>query len=597
MGKLAFFKFFVVLLFLGPLCHAQKKVKYKDIWGLLNVKQFEAAEPFLKSYLKENTDNPNAYLFMGMIYQDKSGKDDVLKQTRMAIAHMDSAIYFYTKAYQTITEKEIKRNDEYYQTYNRRDLRTGEYGVKLSDIQFDLEKRMEAMREKTDRVKMIKYFFVLSDSMYKKARVVYVSLQDKYEGEKEFFLRADEATVKSLVSLGNRYDSAMKAFDQYKGSVMTVGKIGYNQVIVKKEIKSFKQDGATESDFYSDEVTVWDYRTFVQNAKHAIEDEILPMRDNLITYDMEINKLREKLNKDSVSVKNDLTKLIDKLLMDQLKRYDPQPLPMDVFSVKIADLDYRSTRLENSSLKDSLDLHMRLKMAREELKSAKVLDSLAGKLLQRDMDKDVENYTYFVNNTYSNATVLKSFIKVIKEYSDREVQLRKAQVARHEKAMQWLVINAVDSIPLFTEAKSGRFRPLTVVSEKFTTGIHYIDSVTAQAYFYSITPSRVPDMKITFPVVSASFRQSQFPNAKSLTFSDPAGQIFFVLVYSEKPGVDNKFPATLAKIYRSDGLAWSTNYTLPFVPKELIFRTDTGECTIRADAQESVIDKNGKQMR
>ena len=44
------------------------------------------------------------------------------------------------------------------------------------------------------------------------------------------------------------------------------------------------------------------------------------MRDLLVSYDVEINKLREKLNKDSVSVKNDLTKLIDKLLMEKLKK-------------------------------------------------------------------------------------------------------------------------------------------------------------------------------------------------------------------------------------------------------------------------------------
>ena len=67
MGKVAFFRFLILFLLFGPLCSAQKKIKYKDIFGLLNVKQYEQAEPFLKSYLKENDDNPNAYLFMGTI--------------------------------------------------------------------------------------------------------------------------------------------------------------------------------------------------------------------------------------------------------------------------------------------------------------------------------------------------------------------------------------------------------------------------------------------------------------------------------------------------------------------------------------------------
>jgi hypothetical protein len=80
---------------------------------------------------------------------------------------------------------------------------------------------------------------------------------------------------------------------------------------------------------------------------------------------------------------------------------------------------------------------------------------------------------------------------------------------------------------------------------------------------------------------------------RSLSFSDAAGQIYFVLIYSERPNRENKYPATLAKVYRSDGLAWSNNSFLSFIPKEIAFKPDTGELTLRADAQQSTIDKNG----
>ena len=128
-------------------------------------------------------------------------------------------------------------------------------------------------------------------------------------------------------------------------------------------------------------------------------------------------------------------------------------------------------------------------------------------------------------------------------------------------------------------------------------GLNYQDSTSASGYFYTITPSRIPDVKISFPVAPVSFNESQLPNIKSLTYSDAAGQVFYVLFYTEKPSKENKYTATLAKIYRSDGLAWSTNCNLAFVPKELLVRNDTGEFVIRADAQESIVDKNGKVLR
>src|SRR5690348_2999562 len=123
MTKIGLIQF--LLIFLISAAYGQK-VKYKDIYGLLSTKQYEQAEPFLKQYLKENIDNPNAYLYMGFILQDKASKNDVLKQTKIAVANMDSAIMYYGKASKILDEREVRKNKEYYETYNRRDLRTGE---------------------------------------------------------------------------------------------------------------------------------------------------------------------------------------------------------------------------------------------------------------------------------------------------------------------------------------------------------------------------------------------------------------------------------------------------------------------------------------
>ncbi len=378
---------FLLLSFIVSTSFGQK-LKYKDIFGLLNTKRYEEAEPFLKRYLKETNDNPNAFLYMGIIYQEKSAKDDVLKQTNQAIANMDSAIFFYDKAYKSINEKELKRNDEFYQAYNRRDLRTGEFGVKLSDIQFDLEKKKEGLRERIDRVKMVKHYFSLADTLYKRSTHLFTAIKNKYPEEKSLYLRADADLIKSLTALSVRFDSCVKVFENYRSSSTTIGRTGYDQALVLKDINNYAIDGASPANFFLDDVEVWDYKKFADKAKVAIEKDIIPMRDLLVSYDVEINKLREKLNKDSLSVKSDLTKLIDKLLMEKLKKYDPDPLPMDIFTLKISDLEYRSTLLEHKPYRDSADLHFRLELLDKEFKYLGKLDSIAGKLTAENIDNE-----------------------------------------------------------------------------------------------------------------------------------------------------------------------------------------------------------------
>jgi hypothetical protein len=573
-----------------------QKVKYKDIFGLLGTKQYEAAEPFLKKYLVENQDNPNAFLFMGIIYQEKSVKDDVLKQTRRVIASMDSAIYFYNKAYQTITEKELKRNDEYYQMYNRRDLRTGEFGVKLSDVQFDLEKRMEGLRERIDKVKMVRHYFTLSDSLYKKCNTLYKAVQGAYPDQRALYLRGDQPLTAMLKALSIRFDSSTKAFAHYKTSLGTLGKTSYNQIMALNNINDLKQEGGSLANFYQDNLQVWDYGRFADNAVQVIEKEIMPMREHLLSYDAEINKLNDKLANDTVSVRSDLTALIDRLLLEQLKKFDPDPLPMEVFSLKTADLEYRSVRIEHRKQADTTNVHQRLERTQKEAKLVGRLDSIATKLAAEDLDRKAEDYADFVTKVYKTPAELKAYVKDRKEFADREERRTDVLLARRQESLRW-VLNGADSIPLYAGVKRSKFKPVAVVEEKYTAGLVYKDSLSADGYFYTVTPTRVPDVKVTFPVDKPNFKLSRLPQVKTVTYSDGAGQLYFVLVYSERATKDNKYPATLAKIYRSDGLAWSHSYALPFIPKELVFKQENGEVQLKADAQLSTIDKNGKLLK
>ncbi len=570
-----------------------QKVKYKDIFQLLSSKQYEQAEPFLKRYLKEN-DDPSAYLYMGIIYQEKSTKTDVLKQTPMAISFMDSAIFFYSKAYTVIDEKEVRRNKEYYQVYNRRDLRTGEFGVKLSDIQFDIDKKKESLKERIDKVRMLKHYFVLADSMYKKSNALFVSIRNKYGNERTLLLRADENTVKQLSSLSSKFDSCAKAFDSYKSMTTNLGRTGYNQIWSLTAIENMEKQGAEKADFYHDDLIVWDYKKFADEKKTALEKEVFPMREHLISYDVEINKLRDKLSADSVSVRNDLTKLIDKLLYDQLKKFDDDPLPMDIFSLKTADLEYRSVLIDNKKLQDTSDVHLRIRALENEMKLLNKLDSVANRISVEKVEQKAPDYEHFIINTYSNATVLKSYVKTLKDYAARQTIEKQHALATAKKAMDWIVDGA-DSIPLHPPF-ANEYKPLFTAEEKFTVGLHVNDSVNADGYFYTITPTRKPEVKVMFPVDKTSFKEKMIPVTKGLSFSDAGGQIYYVLVYSDQLAKD-KYPATLAKIYRSDGLAWSNNYQLTFVPKELNLRPDTGELTIKNDTQMTVIDKNGKVLR
>lgn len=599
MPESRFSPIFLLFLLVVAFPATAQKVKYKDIYALLSTKQYEQAEPFLKTYLKDNIDNSNAYLFMGTVYQEKIANDDILIQTDRAIQHMDSAVLYYDKALKLLTEKELKKNKEYYESYNKRDLSTGEFGVKLDYVRFDLEKRIAALKEQIDKIKMVKYYFTQAEDLYRKSQDLFGVLQAAYPGMRQLYLRADDDAIQKLSSLSNRFDSCGKAFDNYKISLSNYGKTKYNQKWTLREIENFKTDGKDMTDFYQDNVRVWDYKTFADDALNVIQKDVMPVQDNLVKFDMEINKLKSKLENDSVSVKSDLTKLAHGMLGQQLKKFDASPLPLEVFTLKIADLEYKSTLIENRKVHASDDVHMQLEAVKSEIRYLGKADSAVTRLSTRNLDEDILNYQQFVNNTFTKGDILKSYVNSMKEHILKEKGFKNAELAFRTETMNWLV-NGADSIPLFTDhvVSRNKFRPLVVTKDRYTTGIAFADSVSGTGYFYNITPSHKPDIKVSFPIDRANLREKRLPMIRSYVTADANAQIFFALIYLERKDKAGKYPATVAKIYKSDGLSWSNNFSFDFIPTEINFIPDTGELVVKSGGDAIVrVDKNGKIMK
>lgn len=586
--RLLFVVFLSLLAFQVPVF--AQKVKYKDIYNLLSTRQYEAAEPFLKRYIRENNDNPSAWLYMGLIYENKIGKDDILKYTEQALINMDSAILMFNKAASVIDEKEIKKNADYYSMYNRTDLRTGKYGVKLSDVQFDLRKRTEALRERIDKVKMVKYFFSRAQAAYNRCHQQYLSLQQAYPSLRELYLRSDNQLIDQLKNLALRYDSAAKDYDNFRVSIQNVEKAGYKPVWNPRPINDFKTEGAEPADFYTNEPLVWHYGKFATSVVKNIQERLIPIRQELVAYDIEINKLAEKLQRDSVSVKSDLTRLVQNLLSDKLRAFDDRPMPLDILAAKVADLEYRSARVDTRRYRDSADVAFQIALVQAESMALNRLDSLLKVAASHNLDEEALNYQDFVNNTYNSVTLLKSFIKAQQEYVRKEKERVAAELLRRTTALKWLV-SGNDSIPLFEHASSP-FKPL-VIHTAYTAGLWYDGKGKAECYFYDIPPSHRPVIRARFPVDAAIFGEGQLSKLKLLVTSDKAAQIFFVLLYNTAP-VNNKINAVLGKIYRLDGLAWNVKLTLDFAPESLNYLTETGDLQIVSEGAVATVDKSGK---
>lgn len=559
-----------------------QKVKYKDIYSLLSTKQYDAAEPFLKQYLAAEQENPNAFLFMGIIHQEKVAACHVLRQTRTLLAHADSAIRCFDKAASLLSERELKRNAEYYQAYNRRDLRTGEFGIALSDIQFDLQKRKEALLTRASAAKMIRHHFELADSLYGVCTASYLMLKKRHPSTQDLFLRAGDSTVALLDNLSSRFDEAMKALRLYQSSMTTPGVPAYRHDFNLRLISEYPTEGSDSLDFSAEEVGIWDYGTVAADMRTKIVKDILPLQEQTL-------KLLTVLLEMAIDPTSHAEMDIIAPSEDRFRDYDNNdPFPPALARFLDAAIVFEGNRAPGAA--DSLDVHLMLERARNEAGALKRLDSAVYLLRQKDLAVATHQYALFLPSELRKANAVEALMDTISAAADAERQRIDENLVARELAAQRLRVGD-EFIPLSSTDTLAGCQALVTIDEKYTIGVKRMDSVSVTGYFYAITPSRVPDIAATFALDTAAFGPRHWSSLKALS-TDADGLVYYVLIYSDGPEQE-KYPAKVAKVYRVDGLAWTTDIQLGFVPESLEYMSGTGALAVRGK-ETLIIDKNGK---
>ena len=102
---------FLLLVFFAGLSVVSfgQKVKYKELFVLLNAKNYSDAEPYLRFFLLEEPDHPNANFHMGSLLQGSLKELNILTESELYTETADSSVFYYEKSLSYITEKDVKK--------------------------------------------------------------------------------------------------------------------------------------------------------------------------------------------------------------------------------------------------------------------------------------------------------------------------------------------------------------------------------------------------------------------------------------------------------------------------------------------------------
>ncbi len=549
----------ITLIFSSFYSNAQK-IKYKDLFVLLRAKNYKDASSFLRNYVIANPEHPNANYQMGLMLEFKIKELDLLKESDAIVARADSAIMYFDKAYAYITPKEVKKhNDDYYEFFKRRNLRSGKFEVILSDVQLDIENRKAQLAENKKNVEEIKVFFNNGIRQYDFACTLYDSLKFSFKNELILSLGATDTTVSLITEMIILYDSSFVNFKKYKSLKKEFESTTNDVIIDIKPILDFSDGASSIPNYFGSKISLSDFKTWGLKQQELINERKQFIID-VINYDASLDELSSKLISDSVALSSEILKKITASEIKTLREIDSESWLLHLFDYKISQLSFSSLWMDwHNQYADSLDVGGQLNYLSKIAKQFEDINVLEKNLKEIDLSLFAQKYHQFIKERFGNDDGVLDFINAQKSLLATEKQrVIKLDSILHERDKWGYLSN--DTIPLFITNDSlatNRTFYVDSLEDRLIRVLGLKVGEQNQLYFTSIPSSRNVDSLFYFETDLSSLAL----NSANFIFEieNPTVESYVILIGILK---EEECNLDLARLTVNGGFEWQMSITV-----------------------------------
>ncbi len=243
----------------------------------------------LNDFQKANPYFACTYIQLGSVSEKKMIIYDPLRETESIDFWAGNAKLYYGNLKVYYKNGDVR--DEFYEN-----LKIPFTGKKVTDEDLWAYVNYHAAlcKNYNDTINLIYTAIEQSRVNYNKSIEEFQSICNDYSDMNDMLLRYDDALGKRLANLKGHSDECFKQFDEYKRLTKIYPLANYRQIYEKVPIETFRLDGLTNSDFFSNRFNIWDYSTWIDNFYKVFNQQIKPLRQDV-----------EKINKAYVSARKD----------------------------------------------------------------------------------------------------------------------------------------------------------------------------------------------------------------------------------------------------------------------------------------------------
>lgn len=423
--------------------NSQKRVKYKDLFPILQSKDYETAEPLLLQYLAGNPDEANPNFYLGEILSSKLDSTAIFPDSKSYDSLANLAITSYKKAIKLVDDREIRKNDDYYIAYNRRDLRTGKFGIKISDVHLDYENKIASLNEKIALIDQIYSQKSKTDSLINKLNKDIIFLQKQFPNEKAFLLRSTPEDYDRVRNTNSTYAMVKTEIDEYFQLLEKLKSANKAPQLIGESVNDWSSLQSSPINLFDTEIKTKDYQSFLSILLIKVEEEIIPLKTLLLETDEEVNNLLKE--NESVSDSSHIKEVvIPEKLKDELLALNAGALPLKILSYK--RLKNEAQLLQNTSifpvLNDSTNVFQKVILLQNQSEKFEEMNQMLSLIEKFANEENTLNYQFYLEEFDPS---FEGYLNTEKTLTNKKLSELNEQYSKLENLRKLFIYNS-DSI-------------------------------------------------------------------------------------------------------------------------------------------------------
>ena len=404
---------------------------YRSLNSMNNFEAYLALFQYLKNTTSKEFVNANAYYQVGLFMQKSMNESDPFLNSRNMQDYIVRANLYFSLAKSSLNERDFRRQTSFYTT-----VKPSGQKLTTQDVIRDIDERLVEINAMKENFNESLSYLVKSVNFYNSCITTFGEINQQNSRLNDLYFLVNDSLKNRLTDLGVNFDSTLFYLDKLKDLVKQhpIGEYKFNYAL--KKIPVYRLYGLNSSDFLSENISLWDFRSWVNDFNEILDTDVAFLyKSAQEANSTNTDYIKRLLNMNTSGIAPNYK--VNPLIINKMMKYDFNSATAALLIYQESKINYLYNIADSRAGNDlaSFDRFTKspdafLNIVREKQK----VEELLANAKEKATPESIEKYAKFFEDNYGEFSDYESFLN--QQSDENEAVMKNALNAYKDRILR-----------------------------------------------------------------------------------------------------------------------------------------------------------------